>query len=176
VNLQTLLPFLIFALLGWVIYRRIRRTIGRQLIEPRRMYLRAGILTVLGAFIMLGSANSVTAMSAMAGGVVAGCALAFVGLRHTQFEATANARYYTPHMYIGLFVSLLLIGRLLYRYLQLMQHPASMVAPDPNAMATLQKSPMTIAIFGIVVGYYVFYILGVLRKSRTIALTPDVPA
>ena len=36
-------------------------------------------------------------------------------LRHTEFEATPQGYFYTPHLYIGIAVTALFIGRMLYR-------------------------------------------------------------
>jgi hypothetical protein len=39
---------------------------------------------------------------------------------------------------------------------------------DQNPFAAFQRSPLTLAIFGVLVGYYVFYYAGVLRASRNL--------
>src|SRR5689334_20773065 len=38
-------------------------------------------------------------------------------MQHTKFEATAEGNFYTPHTYIGLAVSALLLGRVAYWFL-----------------------------------------------------------
>jgi hypothetical protein len=43
-------------------------------------------------------------------------------------------------------------------------------AAQQNPLAAYQRNPLTLAAFGLVVGYYVFYNLGVLSKSRGPAL------
>jgi hypothetical protein len=37
---------------------------------------------------------------------------------------------------------------------------------DQNPFAAFQRSPLTLAIFGVLIGYYVFYYAGVLRESK----------
>ena len=49
-------------------------------------------------------------------------------------------------------------------------YPAAHAAAqaDRNPFATYQKSPLTLAIFGVVVGYYLLYYTGVLNKSKAL--------
>lgn len=161
---------LIAAFLGWAIYRRARRSFGRQPVNVIRLRLRIGVLAVIGTLILAASVVNMNLLAAMLGGIVCGAVLATVGLRHTRFEATAEGRFYTPHTYIGLFVSALFIGRILFRYLTFYGHPQSIAQASPNPFDQYQRSPLTLAIFGVLVGYYVLFNLGILRKSREIAL------
>lgn len=157
---------LIAAFLGWAIYRRARRSFGRQPLNVVRLRLRIGVLAVVGTLILVVSAASMNLLAALLGGIACGAVLATVGLRHTRFEATSEGRFYTPHTYIGLLVSALFIGRVLFRYLTLYGHPQSMTQGSPNPFDQYQRSPLTLAIFGVLVGYYILFSLGVLRKSR----------
>jgi hypothetical protein len=163
---------LIAALLGWAIYRRARRSFGRQPVNIVRLRLRIGVLAVVGTLILAVSATNMNSLASMLGGIACGAVLATVGLRHTRFEATSEGRFYTPHTYIGLFVTALFIGRILFRYLTLYGNAQSMAQANANPFGQYQRSPLTLAIFGVLVGYYVLFNLGVLRKSREIALTP----
>jgi hypothetical protein len=153
---------LIAAFLGWAIYRRARRNFGRQPVNVVRLRLRI----VIGTLILAASVVNANLLAAMLGGIACGAVLATVGLRHTRFEATAEGRFYTPHTYIGLFVSALFIGRILFRYLTLYSDPQSMAQAGANPFTQYQRSPLTLAIFGVLVGYYVLFNFGVLRKSR----------
>lgn len=164
-------PILIAALVVWAVVRRLRRTFGRQRVEPVRLMVRILILTLVGGLI---GASVVTRggemLEAMAGGLACGAALAYVGLRHTRFEVTPEGRFYTPHTYIGLAVSLLFLGRLTYRFLS--GGADAMFAAGSNASAVYQKSPLTVGIFAVLVGYYVLFYIGVLLKTRS----SEVPA
>lgn len=163
---------LIAAILGWAIYRRARRSFGRQPVNVVRLRLRIGVLAVIGTLILVASAVNMNLLAALLGGIAGGAVLATVGLRHTRFEATSEGRFYTPHTYIGLFVSALFIGRILFRYLTLYGHPQVMAQASPNPFDQYQRSPLTLAIFGVLVGYYILFNLGVLSKSRGIPLPP----
>ena len=167
---QAVTSVLIAAFLGWAIYRRARRSFGRQPVNVVRLRLRIGALAVIGTLILAASVVNMNLLAAMLGGIACGAVLATVGLRHTRFEATAEGRFYTPHTYIGLFVGALFLGRILFRYLTLYGHPQSIAQAGPNPFDQYQRSPLTLAIFGVLVGYYVLFNLGVLRKSREISL------
>jgi hypothetical protein len=161
---------LIAAILGWAIYRRARRSFGRQPVNVVRLRVRIGVLAVIGTLILAASALDTNLLAALSGGIACGAVLAMVGLRHTRFEATSAGRFYTPHTSIGLFVSALFIGRVLFRYLTLYGHPQVMAQVSPNPFDQYRHSPLTLAIFGVVVGYYTLFNFGVLRKSREISL------
>jgi len=172
---KLLTPILVAALLVWAIVRRLRRTFGRQPVQPARIWLRIGVLTLAGGLI---AATSVTRgagmLEALIGGLACGAALAYVGLRHTRFELTPEGRFYTPHTYIGVAVTLLFLGRLLYRFLYLANGANGMFGPDPNAAAAYQRSPLTVGIFAVLVGYYLLFYAGVLLRTRAAEMpAPD---
>jgi hypothetical protein len=158
-------PMLVAAFVAWAIYRRVRRNIGRQRVQPMRMRTRIVLLGIVGALALAFSARNLELFAAMAAGIAGGVALAWRGQRHTKFETTEQGSFYTPHTYIGLFVSALLLGRIAYRFMIVYPaaHAASQVGANP--FAAYQKSPLTLAIFGVVVGYYIAYYAGVLMRS-----------
>lgn len=163
---------LIIAVVLWSIYRRVRRNIGRQQVTPIRMRWRIGILLVVGVLIAIPAFREFDLIGALLAGVVGGLVLAWFGLQGTKFETTPEGHFYTPHTYIGIAVSLLLVGRVLYRFITV--YPLAQAASDAgaNPFAAYQKSPLTLAIFGVVVGYYVAYYIGVLMKSGSAPLPP----
>ncbi|HXY97413.1 MAG TPA: hypothetical protein VEH00_10610 [Steroidobacteraceae bacterium] len=166
-------PILIVVLVVFGIARRLRRTFGRQPLQPVRIWLRIGILTVAAGLIAATSVTrGVEMVEAFIAGLACGAALAYIGLRHTRFEVTPEGRFYTPHTYIGLAVTLLLVARLAYRFLYLANGPNVSFVPDPSAAAAYQRSPLTVGIFAVLVGYYVLFYAGVLLRTRA----PEAPA
>ncbi len=165
-------PVLFAVFVAWVLYRRVRRNIGRQRVSPVRMQWRMGIFGVIGALMLFGALRDMNLFGAMIAGIAGGVALGWFGLRHTKFEITAEGNFYTPHTYIGLLVSALLIGRILYRFIVVSPAMHAATQEDANPFAAYQKSPLTLAIFGVVIGYYLAYYAGVLIESRRLAALP----
>ena len=99
-------------------------------------------------------------------GGACGALLALLGLRHTQFQSTPEGRFYTPHTYIGLTVTVLFLARLAYD-IALLSHGMPTASSSPgNPYAAEQDNPLTLAVSGTFIGYYLAYYAGVLRKSR----------
>jgi hypothetical protein len=163
-----LTPIIIGIVVVFAIYRRVHRSFGRQPVRTARLIVRAVLFLVIG--VMLGLAVSALhpdLLAALVGGMIAGLVLGYFGLRHTVFEATDQGRFYTPHTYIGLFVTALFLARIGFRYFAMLIQPQlADPAATANPLIAYQRNPMTLAVFGILVGYYAFYNLGVLKKSR----------
>jgi hypothetical protein len=165
-------PVLVAVFIAFVLYRRVRRNIGRQRISPARMQWRMGIFGVIGALLLIGAVRDMDLLGAMVAGLAGGVALAWLGLRHTKFENTPEGNFYTPHTYIGLFVSALLLARIAYRFIIIYPAMHAATQEDTNPFAAYQKSPLTLAIFGVLIGYYVAYYAGVLIESRRLGALP----
>jgi hypothetical protein len=156
---------LMAAFVCFAVYRRVRRSFGRQTIQESRLWLRIIIWTVLAVLIVSGSVRNPNAVVALLGGFAGGALLGFVGLRHTRFEFTPEGRFYTPHTYLGIVVMTLFLGRLLYRVIS-MSYAAQSLASNQDPVANFQRSPLTVAILGLLVSYYLVFTLGVLQKAR----------
>jgi cytochrome b561 len=167
-------PVLLSIVVAWGMYRRVRRNIGRQPVNSRRLHIRIGIFVVIGALVGFFSLRDMRLLGALLGGFCGGAALAYLGLQHTKFEATAQGRFYTPHTYIGLFVSALFMGRIVFRFLSLHLDAVAAADPNQNPLGSYQKSPLTLAIFGVLIGYYVLFNIGVLRTSQNLTYSAPV--
>lgn len=166
---QALVPALLVPLIGYRIYRRVRKTIGRQPIEPKRMIVRIVVLSAAATAFLLLTFRDTALFGAVAGGLVLGVIVALVGLHLTQFELSAQGSFYTPNRYIGVAVSALLVGRIVYRIFAAM--PAAQFtaqhATNPDDFAPLrQGNPLTMVILMLTIGYYLAYFAGVLLKAR----------
>jgi hypothetical protein len=177
INPHVITTILFGALIAWGIYRRMRRSFGRQRIEPNRIYFRIAIFIVIGVLFAATTAHDARTIGGLLAGIACGAALATVGLRHTKFETTPEGSFYTPHTYIGVAVAALFLGRLAYRllYLPYAAHATaaanqSFDAANQNFAAAYQQGPLTMGMFGALIGYYVLFYAGVLLKSRTSTL------
>jgi hypothetical protein len=171
VDPKIITPILFTALVVWALARRLRRSFGRQRVQPGRIWFRIVVFTLVGVLYVVTSAVSNTqALGAVVVGIVCGAALGYFGLRHTQFEVTPEGSFYTSHTYIGLAVTALFLGRLLYRFLYLSAGANATVGANPNLALAYQRSPMTLGIFAALVGYYLVFYAGVLARTRGTAL------
>ncbi len=159
-----IVPVVVAVLVGVRLYLRMRRSFGRQSVQPRRMTVRISIFAVLVGLLALLTRGDALAIAALLGGGACGAALGYLGLRHTRFEATAEGRFYTPHTYIGLSVTVLFIARLGYDFLILYHGALPVTASGPAALPP--ESPLTLAISAAFIAYYLAYYTGVLLKSR----------
>ncbi len=166
----------IVPLLAWLYYRRMRRFIGRQPIRTRRMLVRVGILSLVLIFFGQLVLHRAVLLGDLGGGVAVGAVLGFIGLRLTRIEVTAEGDFYTPNSWLGIAVVALLIGRLVYKFAVLMpQMQHSMTAGVPHAgtasspmLALYTQHPLTLLIYGIVIGYYLAYFGGLLIHHRRV--------
>jgi len=167
-------PFLIAALTVFVIYRRLRRSFGQQQLRRVRMQVRIAVLLIAGCLLLPVAWRSTEFLSAVLAGVAAGVALALWGAARTRFLKIEHQLYYVPHTYTGIAVSLLLLGRLVYRFVQVYggTSTAHAVGADSAApafaSAGMLQSPLTVALFFVLMGYYVCYYSVVLWKSKRV--------
>lgn len=159
-------PYLVAALIVWGLYRRMRRSFGRQRVRDGYMWLRVGILTLVAAVIGAQIARDVDLVGTLLAGLAAGAMLGYFGLKHTKFEITPQGRFYTPHTYIGLAVTALFVGRLLYRFLGMSNGLAPSAATGRDLAAIYRHSPLTLVVIGALVGYYVLYYVGILQRTK----------
>jgi hypothetical protein len=168
------------AIILFSLYRRARSHIGRQPVRPNRMIIRMVFLGLIAVAMQLIPHLAPYARVEEVGGIAVGAGLAWWGLRMTRFSVDGTQRYYTPNMYLGLAISTLFIARIAYRFIVL----APVLTADhadagfqPQQMFGAQ-SGLTLAMFGVVAGYYVAYTFGVLRLSdrQPVVETAAVPS
>jgi len=161
------LPFLVIVpLIVWRMYSRVRRNIGRQPLSKIRPYITIGLFPLLVVLLGWGAAMrpglATALLAALGGGIVGGVVLGYYGLRHTRFEVTPQGLFYTPNAHIGIALSLLFVGRVVYRMVVLYsQNPYAQQSPQD-----FSASPLTLGIFGLLAGYYVTYAIGLIRWAR----------
>jgi len=157
--LPALLPYAFTAGIGMLYYRRIRRSFGRQPWQPRRTMARAVLLSlvlvplVLAAFFIPGAGLAVGA------GLVAGVILGAFGIAHTQVDSIDGVRSYVPSPWIGGALSLLLLGRLAWRFM----HGDLVQQQQANA------SPLTLAFAAALIGYYLTYCIALLLRMQRLS-------
>jgi hypothetical protein len=166
-------PYLIAVIAVFLVYRRLRRSFGRQRISSTRMGLRIGILVLLGVSMLPAALRSGQFMMAEVIGIVAGAALGLWGAQRTRYQMHEERLHYVPHTYTGIAVSLLFVGRLVYRFVAVSSMNRVMESNDAPMQdfgaSTMVRSPFTVGLLFVVVGYYVCYYSLVLWKSHRIS-------
>lgn len=171
-DFSQIVPFLIALLVLFVIYRRLRRSFGQQLLRPVRMQVRIGLLLVIGCLLLPVAFRSAAFGAAALAGIAAGVALAMWGAAHTQFLRVSGRLYYVPHTYTGIAVSFLFLGRLVYRLIQVYGNLDAVPGAGTDAAnpamgpAGMLQSPLTLSLYFVLMGYYVCYYSMVLFKSK----------
>lgn len=153
-------------LMAVIVWRRVRTQFGRQPIRRKRMIARIAIFAVIGALMALSGLHDLRLLEGLLGGVLIGAALGLAGLRLTRFDRAADGSDgYLPNPWMGGLLTALLIGRLAWRFLVLMPQMQQDGA-GAHAAPAIGNSPLTLLVFGLLVGYYVTYYSGLLMHHR----------
>jgi len=158
-------PLVIAPLIVWRLYARMRRNFGRQPIQPKRMWTRVAIFSVIALLVATQGLLDPRLAVGLTAGLVGGVALGIVALKLTRFEIDGRNDCYFPNPWIGMALTALFLGRLLYRFMVLypeMSHGAA------GGFGAYQRSPLTMAILGLLLGYYIAYYAGLLIHHRRV--------
>lgn len=158
-------PLVVAPLIVWRLYARTRRNFGRQPIQPKRTWTRVAIFSVVTLLVATQGLLDPRLAVGLTAGLIGGVALGMLALKLTRFEIDGRNDCYFPNPWIGMALTALLLGRLLYRLMVLypgMAHAAS------GGYAAYQRSPLTMAILGLLLGYYIAYYVGLLIHHRRV--------
>jgi hypothetical protein len=163
-------PLIMIPVVALLVWRRVRRQFGLQPIRRNWMTFRIVFFAVLGCLATWYAMRDAHLLGGLAGGLIAGAILGIVGLRLSRFQVDpVKGDCYVPNPYVGALITALLLIRLLWRF--------AMVSPqmqDATGTATpihgppIGQSPLTLAMFGLFVGYYVCYYAGLLIHHQRI--------
>lgn len=177
-NPSFLVPLGVGALFLWRTYSRIRRMLGRQHLSAVRPWLTVLVFLLLVLLLARLSIARPESLLGLGGGLAVGIGLALYSLRKTRFENTAQGLFYTPSAHVGIAVSVLFVGRILYRTIQMYGYgvsgPGPTPAPGQDPNLSYATTPLTLLVFGVLAGYYVAYAIGLLRWKASIANGPPV--
>lgn len=154
ITLLVLLP-----LLAWRVYSRFRRMVGRQRLSRIRPWVTLVIFPILTSLLCFAARAHTERLWWLAAGLGSGSILAFYGLRKTYFESTEQGMFCTPNAHLGIALSLLLVGRIIYRLVEVYAFAPGL----PHGMDDFARSTLTLAVFGLLAGYYIAYAIGLVR-------------
>jgi hypothetical protein len=148
------------ALVAWRMYSRIRRMVGRQKLSRYRPRITLVVFPLLLILVAVPSLQHPLNLLVLAIAALCGMALGAFGLKHTRFESIPDkGLFYTPNAHLGIALSLLFVGRIAYRVVEVIYFAPAVAR---NA-AEFAQSPLTLAVFGLLAGYYIRYAWGLLR-------------
>lgn len=160
-------------ILAWIVWRRVSRQFGRQPIRRKRMIARVVVFVIIGGLFALSGFHHIALAEGLLGGVLLGAGLGLYGLRLTRFEVDpVKGDCYVPNPWIGAMLTVLLLGRLVWRLMIVwpqMQHApaaATQAGVYPMQPTGYASSPLTMLVIGLLVGYYIAYFGGLLIHHR----------
>lgn len=156
---STIATLALLPLLAWRIYVRFRRASGRQRLSRYRGPITLTLYALLIGAIARANLHAPLHLLAFAAALAAGAGLAAFALGRTQFEPTPTGLYYTPHGPIGISLAVLFVARLAYRFIEVY----AIDTAAPRSFAEFAHSPLTLGAFGLMAGYYAWYMLGLVR-------------
>src|SRR5690606_6863096 len=125
---------------------------------PRRTRFRLALVSLALLGLLAAAAFVPDARLPIPGGLLVGAALGWLGLRHTHAEWRNGVRTYIPNPWIGGLLTLVLAGRLAWRY----AHGGGMQGGFG------QGSALTLSIAAVLVAYALYYGIGLVVRMRAL--------
>lgn len=157
------------ALVAWRVYVRFKRAVGRQRLTRYRAPVTLSIYAILVGTIVVAARAHPVMLVELAAFIAGGALLARHALSKTTFEATPGGLYYTPHQPLALALAVLFAARIGYRVVQVMLHHPDTV----QSTGDFARSPVTLAAFGLLIGYNATYVIGLAAWRRRVLKARD---
>jgi hypothetical protein len=156
---STLTLLVLLPLLAWRVHARFRRMVGRQRLSRVRPWITLVIFPSLVLLLCFAARTHPERLVWLAGGLAAGAALVLFGLSKTRFEPTRTGLFYTPNAHLGIALSVLFVARIVYRFVEVYAIEPGL----PHGIEDFGRSTLTLAVFGLLAGYYIAYAIGLVR-------------
>lgn len=151
--LQFLIPLLLVA---FVIFRRIRKSMGYQPFKPYLLKFRIAIFSIVSfAFLSFSAQHPLSYVYDLAG-ILLGAVLVAYAMKNIMFEFRENALFYRTHLWIELFIVFLFLSRLAYK----------MITASGTPPVSYDTDPATLFVFFLLAVYYIGFNMFVLRKGK----------
>jgi CDP-diglyceride synthetase len=141
---------------------QVRRMAAEQVYRPVTIWVRVGLLCLLGVLVLLVEMGSIAALAGIAAGLIAGLALGGWTLSHTRVHRDADPRRYQTNPYVGAVIIVLFAIRLLYDATEARARLGNTAGPvDP-----LSVSWMAALLYFLFVTYWNVYYIGLIRMFK----------
>jgi uncharacterized membrane protein len=161
-TVTTVVLLILIPLLVWRIYNRLRMLFTKQESVMWRHWSGALFFPIA----LAASASSMTAnppaLSMLAAAVVAGGWLAFFALKKTRFENSSRGFFFLPPVRTGMVICMLFTARVLQIAVEFYINRQSEF-PRVIRHAEVMQHPFTVITFGLLVGYFGLYSMGLIR-------------
>lgn len=166
--LLLLLPLVLIALMPLILIQRYRVGTSRRMARSWMATMNVLLMAFSAICFLAGAAVTTVwvpnAFTGAATGIAVGAGLGLVGLALTRWEPAAATLHYTPNRWLVLVVTFVVSARVLYGLWRSWTVAQSGVSGTPIVMAF--GIPESLAVGGLVIGYYFAYGLGVRRRIR----------
>lgn len=161
--MQQIIILLIVCLVGFRIVRRVRRNFSWMELRSSRLIYRVVLLAVIGIVLMSMSGFNTVSMISDIIGILVGAALGIAGASMTAFERRGTELYYKANVWIGSIVTVLFVGRFVYRMYEMMTMPRD---GGQNYNFAVGGSHWASGLMLIMFAYYVVYYVLLMRQSK----------
>lgn len=163
-----LLPLLLIALMPLILIQRYRVGSARRRARAWTTTFNVVAMAISVILFLIGAAVTTVwvpnAFTGAVAGVALGTGLGLIGLLLTRWEPAADALHFTPNRWLVLVVTFAISARVLYGLWRSWTVARSGVYGTPMVLAF--GIPESLAVGGMVIGYYFAYALGVRRRLR----------
>src|SRR5207237_4364788 len=143
----TLTVIALVPLIGWTVYRRVKRMVGRQRLSRVRPWIALVLfpptLALLAGTAFVPPHPQPYKLVWLAAALLLGAVVGVHALRRTRFEANDDGLFYTPDARLGLAISALVVARVVYCIGELL-----IVGPPPPQDTSFALSPFTLVPVG----------------------------
>ncbi len=162
------LPVLFVLLLPFSIVQRYRAGTARRVGRPWLARLNFVLVAISAALFAWAAALTTfwvpRAFPSALGGLLGGSLLGLLGLKLTRWEPTERGLHYTPHRLLVLTITVVVMARVFYGFWR--GWHAWHRADASTSWLAASGAAGSIAMGGIVLGYYLTYWLGISRRLR----------
>jgi hypothetical protein len=156
-------PILIIA---FILYRRIKRSIGFQPYKKSRLITRIVIFSIVIVLLLITSALHPISYLYDAVGIILGIVLVIYAMKHSTFEMRNDTLFYRTHIWIESFVIFLFLSRFAYRIVSMMHLKSQIDMNNPQNAGYYSKDPVTLSVFFLLAAYYIGFYVFVLKRRN----------